>query len=88
MPTERDVAEWMLAQLRHGQWLYQETVVGDIESRFGEEFTYINDNGNPAISREVLKAFRSISAKEVVWERSERAWRLRTKHDAPSRQQE
>jgi hypothetical protein len=46
MSTHREVAEWMLKQLEEERYLYQEKVVFDIEDEFGEEFTYINDNGN------------------------------------------
>jgi hypothetical protein len=88
MPTAKDVAQWMLAEVRKGDWLHQEVIVHEIESAFGEDFVYVNQNGNQAISKDVLKEFRSVSGQEVVWERGERAWRLRTAGDAPSRQQE
>lgn len=86
-PTAKDVAQWMLAEVRKGDWVHQEVIVYEIERVFGEDFVYTNQNGNPAISRDVLKQFNSISGQEVVWERGDRAWRLRAEGDAPGRQQ-
>jgi hypothetical protein len=86
-PTPDAVARWMLAQVEAEGSLYQEEAVSDIEKLFGEVFTYENDNGNLAISRAVLKAFRKISEDDVVWEQGERMWRKRESYDEPGRQQ-
>jgi hypothetical protein len=56
--------------------------------RFCETFTYINSNGNVAISKAVLTAFRALTAETVVWERGEKCWRKRERLDAPGRQQD
>lgn len=87
MATPRDVAEWMLEELNREDVLYQEPVVSEIEAKFGEEFTYTNENGNPAIDRRVLKAFRAITGDDVVWVREDFMWRKRASHDEPGRQQ-
>lgn len=86
-PTSDTVARWMLAQVEADGNLYQNEAVAEIEELFGDAFTYENDNGNPAISRAVLKAFREISDDNVVWERGERVWRKRESYDEPGRQQ-
>lgn len=75
MTTAREVAEWMFEQFDGSGYLYQEDAVYEIEKKFGESFVYENDNGNPAIGRDVLKEFRKITEGKVVWERSEKAWR-------------
>ena len=62
-----EVAEWMFEELRREKYLYQETVVYDIEDKFGNEFVYINENGNLAIDRKVLKAFRELTEDTAVW---------------------
>lgn len=85
--THEDVAKWMLEELGRVKCLYQETVVYEIASKFGDSFTYYNDNGNLAISAKVLAAFRKLSGDTVVWERGERMWRCRESHDGPGRQQ-
>jgi len=85
--TPKDVAEWMLEELKKDKYLYQETVVYDIAEKFGDEFTYTNDNGNLAIDKKVLDAFRKISETTVIWERGTRMWRFREDYDEPGRQQ-
>jgi hypothetical protein len=82
------VAGWMVAQIDEGQSLYQEVVVHEIAERFGVEFTYINANGNRAISKEVLTKFKELTGDSVVWERGERCWRKRASYDGPGRQQD
>lgn len=82
-----DVAEWVLDELNRKRELYQEDAVYEIESKFGKQFTYDNENGNLAIDRAVLKEFRDLTGDDVVWERGERLWRKREKHDEPGRQQ-
>jgi uncharacterized protein DUF6953 len=86
--SAEDVATWMLEELQRVEFLYQDTVVEQIASTFGDEFTYINDNGNMAIRKDVLASFRKLCGDTVVWERGERMWRRRQDHDGPARQQE
>lgn len=37
---------------------------------------YTNENGHPAINREVLKAFRKLRDETVRWDREERCWTI------------
>lgn len=85
--TAASVAQWMLDELNRVQFLYQEQVVYDIQSRFGDSFVYTNDSGNPAIAKPVLAAFNKLTGDAVVWERGERMWRRRADYDSPGRQQ-
>lgn len=85
--TPEQVAQWMLEELRRVRYLYQGDAVFEIGRRFGSQFTYINDNGNDAIDRTVLKAFRCLTGDSVVWERGQRLWRMREKYDEKGRQQ-
>ena len=75
MPTPKEVAEWMVTQVESAPYVYQETLVVQIRSRFGGEFVYMNENGNPAIGKDVLRQFRKLTEGKVVWERSDRSWR-------------
>lgn len=86
--TPDEIAKWMLDKIESENFVYQETVVYDISSRFGEEFTYLNDAGNLAIRRDVLKALRKISEDSVVWERGERMWRRRAYYDDVGKRQQ
>ncbi|KJS00964.1 MAG: membrane protein [Desulfobulbaceae bacterium BRH_c16a] len=75
MPTDKEVAEWMVDQFNNQFWLYQEDTVYKIKNKFGTEFVYQNENGNYAISKKVLKEFKSLTEGKIVWERGQRAWR-------------
>ncbi len=88
MATAADVAKWMLETLTRQRELDQEDAAYEIERRFGKRFIYENDNGNPAISREVLKEFRTLTEGTVVWIRGERRWRFREIGDARGRMTE
>ena len=86
--TPEDVVAWMLAEVMREGMVDQEFMASAIESKFGEEFIPENENGNPSIRRDVLKAFRKISDDTVVWVRSEKEWRKREAGDEPGRGQE
>jgi len=85
--TADDVAAWMLAELNRVRELYQEEAVWKIQRQFGKRFVYENTNGNLAIGRDVLKAFRKLTGADVIWDKSERMWRKRQNFDTPGRQQ-
>ncbi len=88
MSSPKEVADFMLQELKQQKYLYQDVIVTEIFSKYGEDFTHINDNGNLAINRDVLKEFRKLTEKDVVWERSERMWRMRESSDEARRQVE
>ena len=85
MTTPTEVAHWMFDELKHQNSLYQNVVAFDIATKFGEEFTYINSNGNLAINIDVLEEFRKITSNSVVWVKVERCWRLRQDYDDPTK---
>ncbi|KJE37142.1 hypothetical protein UF64_00160 [Thalassospira sp. HJ] len=86
--TTKDVAEWLHKQVKQGDYLYHDVAVSDIESKFGSDFIYDNEGGGQSIDKGVLKEFNAISKTDVVWLRSEKAWRLREKGDQPGRMQD
>ena len=75
--TAKEVAVWLLDQLKTKKILYQANAARQIRKQFGSHFTYRNKNSNFAISRDVLKEFLVISFTTVVWNRHKRCWRLR-----------
>lgn len=78
-------ANWMRQQIDKNGVLYQDEAAAEITSRFGEECTHQNDNGNLAINREVLKQFRAATEETVVWDSAERMWRRREIYDSVGR---
>lgn len=87
MSTPAEVAAWMAHEVRSNGELYQQEAVDTIERRFGVEHVYDNANGNQAISKAVLAAFRRLTEKDVIWVKNGRYWRLRDAHDEEGRQQ-
>ena len=85
MTTPQEVAEWMAQAVTEQGRLYQERAVRHIAEHFGEEFTYENESGNPAIAKPVLRAFRRLTEDTVVWERGDRSWHVRTDRDGAGR---
>ena len=84
--SPQDVAEWVVARLKaEGGVLSQEDAAVRIERRFGAAFVRENDQGGMSIQRSVLAAFRVLTEDTVVWDRTERSWRLREKQDPPAR---
>ena len=84
--TPEDVAQWMIDELEKTGQLYQWEAILEIQSRFGDVFTYLNESGNFAIDRRVLRAFRTGAEDTVVWRRTEGCWATRGPHDPPGRQ--
>jgi len=78
----------MYKKLKRNGILYQEEAVYGIMENFGEEYTYLNENGNPVIDRKVLKKFRKLTDKTIVWIQSEKYWRFREEGDENSRVQD
>jgi len=85
MPTPTEVAEWILAQLPDQSFLFQDRVARNIRQQFGEDFTYRNKNGNFGIRKDVLDEFRKLTPNDVVWSRSQQAWRRRRPTDPVGR---
>jgi hypothetical protein len=84
-PDPRVAAEWMAAQINEHGELYQYDAAEHIAEHFGGDLTYENDNGNLAISRKVLAAFRSLTEGTVVWEQGAKLWRRKDSHDPEGR---
>jgi len=84
MISVNEIANWMLDELIRQHALYQNAIVYEIKDRFGEDFTYINANGNLAISLDLLSEFKKISNDKVIWDRRERCWRFREDHESSS----
>ena len=81
------VAQWMHDEVTERGHLEQEYAVYEIQSRFGEDFVYYNDNGGLAIDPKVLAEFRKMNEDTIVWERGSRMWRPRLEGDEPGRRQ-
>lgn len=86
--TPREAAQWMLDELFKRKVLDQDHAVYALLSQ-DKALVYMNNNGNAAISKDVLAQFKKLTdGDDVVWSRSERQWRFRQKSDKPGRMQD
>ena len=85
--TPQEVAQWMVEQLAQRPHLYQRVVATHVR-RNSPDLTYRNNNGNWALSKSILDAFRKLTpGDDIVWERSSQLWRHRKPYDKPGRMQ-
>lgn len=85
--TPTEVAEWMVAELAIRPTLYQSRVAAHV-FRQNPELVYRNKNGNKALAKSVLEAFRNLTpGDEIAWSRSSQMWRHRKAHDKSGRMQ-
>ena len=49
--TAQQVAEWMVEEIRFTGNLYQTEAIRYVRENFGEEFVFVNENGNASLSR-------------------------------------
>jgi len=83
LTTALEVAKWMRIKRHKEGILRHKDAVEGITTRFGDEFIYINKDGNPAIREDVLAEFRGLTKHSVVWEKSMLRWRKRRRGDPP-----
>jgi len=73
--NEKSVAEFMINEILGKGYVYQEYLVHDIQKKFGEEYVYVNENGNLAISKKVLNEFKKLKdVNGIEWDRSDKSW--------------
>jgi hypothetical protein len=75
------VAEWMLAQIEREACIYQDEVVDYLIKAKREDLLIENADGNQAVGKAVLAAFRKLTETTVVWVKPDRYWRLRVPED-------
>ncbi|GGH37443.1 DUF6953 family protein [Paenibacillus segetis] len=72
--TALQVAEWMVNEIKFRGILNQSDATRHVEKHFGEEFVFVNENGNASLSKEVKKAFRKLHAGKIAWDRDGFFW--------------
>ena len=72
--TADQVAEWMTSELKDKGKLNQIDAVKHIFDNFGEDFIYVNDNGNRSISKDVKKSFKKLHNGRAAWDRDGFFW--------------
>lgn len=72
--TAQGVAEWMVQEIKFTGTLHQEGAIEYVKTHFGEEFVFVNENGNTSLSKEVKKAFRKLHRGQIAWDRDAFMW--------------
>lgn len=72
--TALHVAEWMVNEIKFKGILNQSDAIDHVKTHFGEEFVFVNENGNASLSKEVKKAFRKLHAGKIAWDRDGFFW--------------
>ncbi len=72
--TAQEVAEWMVKEIRNTGTLYQTDAIEYVKTHFGEQFVFVNENGNTSLSKEVKKAFRKLHDGRIAWDRDGFFW--------------
>ena len=67
----------MFDRLIQANYLYHCEIIQEIENMFGQEYVYENNNGGFSINHKVLVEFRILSRNLIVWNASEKYWRLK-----------
>jgi hypothetical protein len=81
----QETAQWMLSKLVQESCIYQDDVIDYLVKNGAEILLRENSEGNLVLGLGVLKAFKSISEKSVVWVKSGFYWRWRVTEDEPGR---
>lgn len=71
---EQQIAEWMIQEIKFTGTLRQEDAIAHIKENFGEQYVFINENGNASLAKEVKKAFRKLHGGRVAWDRDGFYW--------------
>ena len=85
--TVRDVARWMLDQVKATGFLFEDEAAFAIERKFGKEFLRDDEEERRGMVPRVLSAFKELAGESVVWQRGDQLWRLREADDLPGWQQ-
>ncbi len=72
--TAQEVAEWMVKEIRFTGILHQTAAIEYVKANFGEQFVFVNENGNASLSKDVKKAFRKLHGGRIAWDRDGFLW--------------
>ncbi|WP_442956093.1 DUF6953 family protein [Paenibacillus sp. MMO-177] len=72
--TEQQIAEWMVNEIKFRGMLRQEEAIEHVKQHFGEQYIFVNENGNASLEKEVKKAFRKLHKGRIAWDRDGFFW--------------
>ncbi|TCM89090.1 hypothetical protein EV294_11331 [Paenibacillus sp. BK033] len=72
--TEQQIAEWMVNEIKFRGMMRQEEAIEHVKRHFGEQYIFVNENGNVSLEKEVKKAFRKLHKGRIAWDRDGFFW--------------
>ena len=73
--TVKEVAGFMLKELKKNGTLPQTGLVDIIKEKFGDEFVFETTHGTLTIDRLVIREFNKIKGKDILWDKDRCCWR-------------
>ncbi len=71
----KDVAGFMLEELKKNGSLPQVGLVDIIKDKFGDAFVFKTTHGTLTIDRKVIKEFNKIKGDDILWDKYRCCWR-------------
>ena len=63
---EQQIAQWMVSQIEHNGMMHQSDVIAHVKANFGEQYVFVNENGNESLSKRSKKHFGSSIEVELL----------------------
>lgn len=73
--TAKDVAGFMLEEVKRNGSLPQVGLVDIIKEKFGAEFVFETTHKTLTIDRKVIKEFNKLKGEEILWDKDRCCWR-------------
>ena len=74
MMTVKDVASFMLNEIKKNGSLPQFGLVDIIKEKFGNEFVFETTHKTLTIDRKVIREFNKIKGENIVWDKDRCCW--------------
>ncbi|WP_024955048.1 DUF6953 family protein [Sulfurospirillum arcachonense] len=71
----KDVAQFMLNELKKKGVLNQVGLVDIIKEKFGDEFVFETTHGTLTIDRKVIREFNKVKGENILWDKDGCCWR-------------
>ncbi|SDS64906.1 hypothetical protein SAMN05444162_1937 [Paenibacillaceae bacterium GAS479] len=71
---EQKIAQWMVDEIRDKSILRQGDAIAHVRSHYGDQYVFVNEQGNASLEKEVKKAFRKLHRGRIAWDRDGFFW--------------
>ena len=68
------IALWLYEKISVEGYVSQVEFVADLIERFGDKYSYVNENGNLAADPKIYQRFRKLKKDDILWDRADFSW--------------